>query len=752
MNPQPHSSSESEGSDNEDSLKIHHSGNQKSTSLSVKEEAKKAHSVGQETLSSSLNVKRPLHQDDQDVEDAQIGGHIQNTVKKRLPSEGLNVKVLSSASSQRQTENSTDLKPYKPPINKGSGFKPPYNNLLAQTTTTTTTSSSYKKDAPLTPQTLHSEINKPQAKRKEKFKPPYNNSLTQISLPMTTSSSYKKDAALTPQTLDSEINKPQAKKKKKFKPPYNNSLTQTVPPTTATSNTLNVKDLKSEGDHAEDVSYQREEEKEYEDTYHEASLQTIKMGEEISTQDSILFSPEKNLASLEAKEGVPSKKLILEKSSKINPPQQPAIQKQTSISSFEKAMAYLEETLASSMTITNETVSQNTRVERVFQALQTHIENTILTEEFIEDVYTCLFESDLAPFSEEHLNTDMTFTRPHPVHVIYSLANCLRALPKNTHFLALIEEAKSYLANLWYKEQQKGIELFPISEFLQKSTNATLIKSVNECPLYTATEWLGSDNRNPVFILRAQDFKPKWVFKPINIQPVNIEEANRLANTKDCEHFAFKMNFHEQFPIPAVFLIELRGVKGTIQPFIPGAIRFNKIPRDKRMSILPSLQKLLIFDLLFLNHDRNQSNILYRKEGDSYTCYGIDHEQSLKYQKGAFTMDQIDLIQELSPGLKFTDFNRAAKKLFLEESCNKYLEILQECFNNEKKLGRSHKSDEDLEMEDKMLNHMVNVGKMLRESTESFRKTVKDIKKIIKLDKTITNITQSNTDESFLPD
>ncbi|MGR3911717.1 MAG: hypothetical protein QRY71_00185, partial [Candidatus Rhabdochlamydia sp.] len=172
MNPQPHSSSESEGSDNEDSLKIHQTGNKKDTSLSVKEEAKKAHSVGQDTLSSSLNVKRPLHQDDQGVEDAQIGGRIQNTVKKRLPSEGLNIKVLSSASSQRQTENSTDLKPYTPPINKGSRFKPPYNNLLAQTTTTTTTSSSYKKGAPLTPQTLHSEINKPQAKRKEKFKPP----------------------------------------------------------------------------------------------------------------------------------------------------------------------------------------------------------------------------------------------------------------------------------------------------------------------------------------------------------------------------------------------------------------------------------------------------------------------------------------------------------------------------------------------------------------------------------------------------
>ncbi|MGR3912470.1 MAG: hypothetical protein QRY71_04085 [Candidatus Rhabdochlamydia sp.] len=514
-----------------------------------------------------------------------------------------------------------------------------------------------------------------------------------------------------------------------------------------------MKDLKSEGDHAEDVSYQREEEKEYEDTYHKASLQTIKMEEEISTQDPIFFSSGKNLTvSSEVKKSVPSKKLILEKSSKINPPQQPAIQKQTSISSFEKAMAYLEEILASSMIITNETVSQNARVERVFQALQTHIENTILTEEFIEDVYTCLFESDLAPFSEERLNTDMSFIRPHPVHVIHTLADCLRALPNNTNFLTIIKETKPYVDNLRNKTQQEGIELFPISNFLQTSTDVTLIKSINECPLYTATEWLGSDNRNPVFILRTQDFKPKWVFKPMNINPINVEEANQLADIRDCEHFAFKMNFHEQFPIPAVFLIEFRGAAGTIQPFIPGAMAFDNIPRNEQNSILPSLQKLLIFDLLFLNHDRNRSNFIYRKEEDSYTCYGIDHEHSLKYQKGAFTMSQIHLIKELSPGLKFIDFDPAAKNLFSEESCNKYLYIMQKCFNQEGKLERSHKSDEDLEMENKMLSYIVNVGKMLRESTEYFHKTVQDIKKTITLDTTITKIAQSNINDSFLPD
>ncbi|MGR3911883.1 MAG: hypothetical protein QRY71_01050 [Candidatus Rhabdochlamydia sp.] len=363
----------------------------------------------------------------------------------------------------------------------------------------------------------------------------------------------------------------------------------------------------------------------------------------------------------------------------------------------------------------------------VFKALQEHIENKVLTEEFIQDAYACLFHSELDPFSQVHLQQEMSFIRPHAALVIHSLADCLKALPQERDFIKIMTQARQYTDEMREIEDQKNIEFFPLANFFKNQNDEKLMDRVNRCPLYTANDWFLVSNQHPVFILRTQEFTPEWVFKP-----ATLEEDFNETDIRDCEHYAFKMNFHEQFPIPAVFSIRFRGVSGTIQPFISGTINFDQIPEEEIHSLLPALRKLLIFDLLFINHDRNPSNILYRKERGTYTCYGIDHEKSLKYIKGALIMEEENLIDELSEGLRFEDFREEIENLCSENNCQQYLIILNKCFNSEDKLDSSEKYDINIQDEEKMLAYIKKVGNVLRNSNEDFSQTIDDIKEIIK--------------------
>ncbi|MGR3973657.1 MAG: hypothetical protein QRY72_03700 [Candidatus Rhabdochlamydia sp.] len=270
-------------------------------------------------------------------------------------------------------------------------------------------------------------------------------------------------------------------------------------------------------------------------------------------------------------------------------------ERQPSLIPFKEVVARLEKLL--SLSIDTE-LSQNEVAIFIFESLQNYIENSILTEQFIHEAYACLFHSELALHAQEFLNENRSFIKPHPAYVIFSLADCFKALSQEDNFLTIITKAKNYfkskVEDLLIAHQNQP----SVSDYLKKETNAVFIKSVNECPLYTATQWFGTENLNPVFILRTQNFQPEWVFKP-----TTLDEKSNLSDIRDCEHYAFKMNFHEKFPIPAVFLIQFRGVSGTIQPFIPDTVQFKDIPKDKRILILPALRKLLIFDLLFINHD-----------------------------------------------------------------------------------------------------------------------------------------------------
>ncbi|MGR3973585.1 MAG: hypothetical protein QRY72_03325 [Candidatus Rhabdochlamydia sp.] len=149
-------------------------------------------------------------------------------------------------------------------------------------------------------------------------------------------------------------------------------------------------------------------------------------------------------------------------------------------------------------------------MQQVFEALQHHIKNKILTEGFIEEAYICLFNSALTSHTEEVLNTEMSVIRPHPVHVIYSLASCFRALPEGSDFIEIRDEANTYIAKMIDVEEKTNIALFPVVEFFkQQGKDHHLLELVNNCPLYTAQEWFGGMNRNLIFILRTEEFTPE---------------------------------------------------------------------------------------------------------------------------------------------------------------------------------------------------------------------------------------------------
>ncbi|MGR3974065.1 MAG: hypothetical protein QRY72_05820 [Candidatus Rhabdochlamydia sp.] len=391
------------------------------------------------------------------------------------------------------------------------------------------------------------------------------------------------------------------------------------------------------------------------------------------------------------------------------------------------------------------TVAQEEIASLIFKSLQTYIENKILTEDFIQKADSYLFHSELACFSQECLDADQSFIKPHAVQVIHSLADCLRALPQDDAFSTIVRKGTVYYETNIYSLISEDCNSYSISGILQeKKDDLELVQLIQHAPLYSTTQWLGTHNRNPAFILRSKAFKPQWVFKP-----ANLKDHRDLSKIRDCEHHAFKINFHKKFPIPAVFLIQLRGVSGTIQPFIPETISFDAIPADKQQLLLLPLKKLLIFDLLFINHDRNMSNILYRKENDSYTCYGIDHEDCFQYKVGAYTMDQIDLIEELSPELHVEDLREAIQEVCSEADCEKYQKRLEACFKSPHRLD----PDDILTLEQtQLLARIKTIGMKLRAPDQEFYEMITLIQKEMSVSQFTENKPPSQSDPSYLPD
>ncbi|MGR3973573.1 MAG: hypothetical protein QRY72_03265 [Candidatus Rhabdochlamydia sp.] len=96
-------------------------------------------------------------------------------------------------------------------------------------------------------------------------------------------------------------------------------------------------------------------------------------------------------------------------------------------------------------------------------------------------------------------------------------------------------------------------------------------------------------------------------------------------------------------------------------------------------------------------------------------------------------MEEKDLIDDLSGGLRFEDFRGVINTLFSENNCKQYQTILKKCFDSKDKLDQSEKYDFDIEVEDKMLAYIERVGDILRNSNEDFSQTIDEITKIVKV-------------------
>ncbi|CAM0117291.1 hypothetical protein [Rhabdochlamydiaceae symbiont of Dictyostelium giganteum] len=363
-------------------------------------------------------------------------------------------------------------------------------------------------------------------------------------------------------------------------------------------------------------------------------------------------------------------------------------------------------------------LSQADIIKQLILSLKSYLKNELITENFIHEVSKALVSEDLSSSVLAANANPNPYIDPHPFQVIESLSLCLSRLPSGLSFLEIMKESAKYMQ----KAREDYETLFPISEFLETAPSEKIQKVIQEGPLYTAFDWFECSNANPTFmILGNKNVTPEWVFKPAID---NSQDASSEANDlKDFEHYAFQMNYHQKFPIPAVYLIEIRGVKGVIQPFIPGAVPLQKIEDDLYPSLTNSLQKLLVFDLLFANQDRSGSNILFLKKDDQYTAYGIDHEHCMHNSKGFLNIGYLESIEDLCESASFSTADEEIQVLFSEECCNRYVQILQECFKDKNNLG----SKDDIDQE-KICDWITDIGKMLRTSNKTMTELASEIK------------------------
>ena len=166
-----------------------------------------------------------------------------------------------------------------------------------------------------------------------------------------------------------------------------------------------------------------------------------------------------------------------------------------------------------------------------------------------------------------------------------------------------------------------------------------------------------------VLFLRGTDGKRKWVFKseagegpPKHM----VSQGGRAVR----EHLASLFNSHQLFPIPPTFYVEYKGEIGSIQQFIEGQ-RIADVEESVELSegsqeevpenveggqssgtvAAPSLkvdqsdlQRIVVFDILFHNTDRNADNFIavFDDSRSLYNLKGIDHGECLGDRREGF--------------------------------------------------------------------------------------------------------------------
>ncbi len=310
------------------------------------------------------------------------------------------------------------------------------------------------------------------------------------------------------------------------------------------------------------------------------------------------------------------------------------------------------------------------------------------TTKEIENLHQLFFEHDWEEDAEK-LSQDSNPRAPHVLYVIKSLYDCIncirfptfqQAVDQNTQLLQKDSLLTTYIGST-LEDRKAILEMENVSPDQERSEEdckkfkemvAQLKTDLTKFPVWTVKQRLLIPHTKLAYVLLGSDMKEKWIFKP----DYQVEQEKIWAltpgstDTSAKEVLAFVLNISKRFPIPATYLVEIKGYQGSVQLFVENARHANTIePKDEKTNA--DLQSLLVFDLLFANRDRNNDNFLIREESEITRVYGIDNEACLKSTDEPIKVEYLQISSAFNQ--QFTD---EVAELFSERSIDEYQNIL----------------------------------------------------------------------------
>ncbi|MGR3973328.1 MAG: hypothetical protein QRY72_01955, partial [Candidatus Rhabdochlamydia sp.] len=199
------------------------------------------------------------------------------------------------------------------------------------------------------------------------------------------------------------------------------------------------------------------------------------------------------------------------------------------------------------------------------------------------------------------------------------------------------------------------------------------LSQLRKNPLYTIQEWSKapwqtsqSATKKTLFVLRNAQDAPVWTLHPLT------EFVGEESLIKGC--YASMLNFHQEFPLPETFLIQIKETLCVIQSFIPQATSLLQL--ENLMYPAPTLvelQKILIFDLLFSNQNRIKDNIVIQFQANPWQLvmqpYGISN-QSCFYRDNGMKIEYLDMFSA------DIFFDPRTHHLFSQQNCERYKAIM----------------------------------------------------------------------------
>ena len=297
-----------------------------------------------------------------------------------------------------------------------------------------------------------------------------------------------------------------------------------------------------------------------------------------------------------------------------------------------------------------------------------------IKSEEISKIYELLFETELKSICQSKLSEPLNPINPHPAYVFYSLNECLLALSEHSSFDAAIAAGEQYIESNRlgaYFEQDLETRKRILPMILQQAPNYQEL--IDNCPLYTTTTLLNSKNIHPAFVLRNRNKENQWIFKPtasVTPEGLHSPQADYSLANSEREQLVTLLNLHNRFPIPATYLIEVKGSVGSAQIFLNGPKEEIQESNIDDLSVA-ELQSLLIFDIIFANCDRHMDNIISIRAGD-LRVNGIDHDACFAFDNRPLKIDYLRYARPFN-----CPFDQTVHDLLSDENIDHYTKILK---------------------------------------------------------------------------